>query len=51
MKYFYYEEGYPKIYTEDQLSYLWYNEIDQSNFSDYDSWKEEAIKMQILIPA
>lgn len=46
----YYEEGREQEFTEAELQKLWHSKIDHSNFSDYESWKDEMIRMQILLP-
>lgn len=46
----YYEEGREEEFTEAELQKLWHSKIDHSNFSDYESWRDEMIRMQILLP-
>lgn len=48
--YTYYEEGREQVFTESELQKLWDSKIDHSNFSDYEEWKNEMIRMQIIIP-
>lgn len=44
-----YEPDYEGTYTIEDLQNMWEREIDQSNFSDFDSWLAEMEKHQILI--
>lgn len=46
--YAYREEDEIKRYSEYDLRCLWQTEIDQSNFADFDAWKAEMLRMQIL---
>lgn len=49
-KYAYYENGKTEVFTESDLHTMWDNEIDQSNFYDYETWLAEMIHMQLLNP-
>jgi len=47
-KYACFENNSEETYNEDELRKIWDTEIDQSNFSDYDSWVEEMVNLLIL---
>lgn len=36
------------IYTESDLHDMWDNEIDKSNFEDFDCWLEEMLDCMVL---
>lgn len=46
----YFEEEKDQELSETELQKLWKSKIDHSNFSDYESWKDEMVRMQILLP-
>lgn len=46
----YFEEEKDQELSETELQKLWNSKIDHSNFSDYESWKDEMVRMQILLP-
>lgn len=48
-KYYCYEEGVQGVYTIEDLKNMWENEIDKSNFEDYESWLDEMLQYQILV--
>lgn len=46
----YFEEEKDQELSELELQKLWNSKIDHNNFSDYESWKDEMVRMQILLP-
>lgn len=48
--YTYCEEGREQVFTESELQKLWESKLEHSNFSDYEEWKNEMIRMQIITP-
>ena len=47
-KYQCFESNCNGIYTESELLQMWNNQIDKSNFENFDCWIEEMLEMMIL---
>ena len=48
LKYQCFEPDCDGIYTESDLHDMWDNEIDKSNFENFDSWLEEMLDCMVL---